>query len=98
MGVASVPRGPRPGTLASPAGLTARQTEVLGLLAEGLTYQQIARRLSVSTRTIDHHVAAIRNKLDVPTRAEAVTAGRRLGVLPKTAPGKGGDKSDDART
>jgi DNA-binding CsgD family transcriptional regulator len=83
MGVASVPRGPRAATRESPAGLTARQTEVLALLAEGLTYQEIARRLSVSIKTVDHHVAAVRYKLDVTTRADAVTAGRRLGILPK---------------
>ncbi len=90
MGVASVPRGPRATTRESPAGLTARQTEVLGLLAEGLTYHEIARRLSVSTKTVDHHVAAVRYKLEVTTRADAVNAGRRLGILPaKIGPGKG---------
>jgi DNA-binding CsgD family transcriptional regulator len=81
LGVTSVPRGPREATRASPAGLTARQTEVLRFLAEDLTYQEIAQRLHVSVKTVDHHAAAIRMKLDVATRAEAVAAGRELGIL-----------------
>jgi DNA-binding CsgD family transcriptional regulator/tetratricopeptide (TPR) repeat protein len=82
MGVSHVPRGPRRATRDNPAGLTARQTEVLRLLAEGLTYRQIAERLHLSTKTVDHHVSAVRVKLDASTRAGAVAAGRRLGILP----------------
>ncbi|MFW6034127.1 MAG: ATP-binding protein [bacterium] len=81
LGVRSVPRGPRSPTLASPAGLTRRQTEVLALLAEPLTYRAIADRLHVSIKTVDHHASAIRAKLGVGTRSEAVEAGRRLGIL-----------------
>jgi DNA-binding CsgD family transcriptional regulator/tetratricopeptide (TPR) repeat protein len=81
LGVSSVPRGPRGATLASPALLTARQTEVLELLAEQLTYQEIAKRLHLSVKTVDHHVSAIRTKLDVSSREEAVLAGKRLGIL-----------------
>ena len=57
--------------LANPAGLTDRQLEVLQLLAEGLTNAEIADRLVVSVRTVDHHVAAILAKLNVGSRREA---------------------------
>ena len=81
LGVRSVPRGPRGSTLASPAGLTTRQTEVLELLAERLTYQEIAERLHLSVKTVDHHVSAIRSKLAVASREAAVVAAKRLRIL-----------------
>ena len=65
-------RGPRSTTREHPAGLTARESEVLDLIAEGLSNAEIAVRLVVSRRTVDHHVSAILRKLDVPTRARAV--------------------------
>jgi DNA-binding CsgD family transcriptional regulator len=68
---ATVPRGPRAATRANPAGLTARQLAVLELLREGLTNAEIAERLVLSVRTVDHHVAAILSKLGVATRREA---------------------------
>ena len=65
-------RGPRASTAAHPAGLTAREAEVLEVLREGLTNSEIAQRLYLSPRTVDHHVSSILAKLGVTTRAEAV--------------------------
>jgi DNA-binding CsgD family transcriptional regulator len=65
-------RGPRKATQRNPGGLTAREIEVLRLVAEGLTNAEIADRLVVSRRTVDHHVSAILSKLDAPSRASAV--------------------------
>jgi DNA-binding CsgD family transcriptional regulator len=64
-------RSPRPTTAAHPAGLTAREAEVLDVLREGLTNAEIARRLYLSPRTVDHHVSSILAKLGVSSRAEA---------------------------
>ena len=73
-----LPRGPVPTTRSNPAGLTERQLDVLALLAKGLTNGEIAARLVVSTRTVDHHVSAVLAKLGVTTRREAVAAWRAL--------------------
>jgi DNA-binding NarL/FixJ family response regulator len=58
-----------PGTY--PAGLTAREVEVLRLVAQGLTDAQIAERLIVSYRTVTTHMSSIYNKLGVSSRAAA---------------------------
>ena len=79
-GIRKVPRGPRPATRANPAGLTSRQVEVLALVSEGLPNSEIAERLVLSERTVDHHVSAILGKLGAHTRVEAAAAARRLGV------------------
>jgi DNA-binding CsgD family transcriptional regulator len=76
LGVRVVPRGPAPATRTHPAGLTSRQVDVLDLLGEGLTNAEIATRLVVSVRTVDHHVSSILGKLGVPSRRAAVAAGR----------------------
>jgi DNA-binding CsgD family transcriptional regulator len=79
-GARGVPRGPRPRTRANPAGLTGRELEVLGLLAEGLRNAEIARRLVVSEKTAEHHTSAVLRKLGVRSRAEAAAAAARLEV------------------
>jgi len=76
-GVRRIPRGSRISTREHPHGLTRREVQVLELLAEGLRNSTIARRLFLSTKTVDHHVSAILGKLGVPSRAEAVAQLRR---------------------
>ena len=81
LGERGLPRGPRPKTRANSAGLTARELEVIRLLAEGLRNAQIADRMVVSGKTVDHHVSAILRKLDVRSRGEATAEAGRLGLL-----------------
>jgi DNA-binding CsgD family transcriptional regulator/tetratricopeptide (TPR) repeat protein len=75
-----VPPGPREATRANPAGLTARQLEVLSLVAAGLTNAEIAERLVVSPRTAEHHVAAVLTKLGATTRRDAARRASELGL------------------
>ena len=78
---ARVPRGPRQATQENPGGLTGRQLEVLALLADGLSNAEIADRLVVSQKTVDHHVSAILKKLAVRSRAQAAAEAARLGIF-----------------
>ena len=75
-----VPRGPRAETRANPAGLTGRELEVLALLADGLTNAQLADRLFLSEKTVDHHVSSVLRKLQLSNRRELSrwAADRRL--------------------
>jgi len=75
-----VPHGPREATRANPAGLTARQLEVLSLVAGGLTNAEIADHLVVSQRTAEHHVAAVLAKLGAPSRRDAARRASELGL------------------
>ncbi|HMQ38494.1 MAG TPA: LuxR C-terminal-related transcriptional regulator, partial [Micropruina sp.] len=79
LGVASVPRGRARTTRGNPAGLTDRQLDVLRLVGQGLTNREIAGRLVLSSKTVEHHVGAVFAKLGVTSRAEAAAA-RVLGL------------------
>ena len=61
--------------------LTARETEVVQLLASGLTNKEIANRLGISDHTVKFHVNGIMGKLGVETRTEAVVHAARLGIV-----------------
>ncbi len=80
-GARGVPRGPRASTSANAAALTRREVEVLKLLATGLRNAEIAERLVLSRRTVDHHVSAILRKLQASSRGEAVAEARRRGMF-----------------
>jgi DNA-binding CsgD family transcriptional regulator/tetratricopeptide (TPR) repeat protein len=75
-----VPRGRARTTRRNPAGLTARQLEVLGLLTDGLGNAEIADRLFLSIRTVEHHVSAVLAKLGATDRGEAAERAAEAGL------------------
>lgn len=75
------PRGRRASTRENPAELTARELDVLRLVAAGKRNTDVAMELVVSPRTVDHHVSAILRKLQVRTRGEAAAVASELGLL-----------------
>jgi len=77
-----VPRGPRPATRENPFGLTARELEVLAYLVEGLTNNAIAKKLTLSTRTVEHHITSILQKMNVRSRNEAVALTIKTNSIP----------------
>jgi DNA-binding CsgD family transcriptional regulator/tetratricopeptide (TPR) repeat protein len=81
-GVAGVPPRPRAATRDAPAQLTARQLEVLRLVAAGQTNAEIAGRLFITEKTAGHHVSAVLRKLGARSRTEAAAAAHRLGIGP----------------
>ena len=80
LGVRAIPRGPRPATRTAPAGLTAREQEVLALLTEGLPDREISERLFISERTVHHHVSAVLSKIGVSSRTAAAREAARMGI------------------
>ncbi|GGR15415.1 helix-turn-helix transcriptional regulator [Deinococcus ruber] len=81
LGVRGIPRGPRPATRTNPLGLTPRELEVLSLLATGHSDKQIARHLTLSSKTVGHHVSAILGKLGTKSRAEAAAEALRRKMI-----------------
>ncbi len=80
-GVSVVPARRRSTTLTNPVGLTTRQVDVLRLMGDGLTNAELAERLYLSTKTVDHHVSAVLSKLQADNRRDAVRRARELGLL-----------------
>ena len=68
-GPSSVPPPRKAST--SPDGLTAREVEVLRLVAQGLTNEQVAQRLVISPRTVDTHLTSMYSKIGVSSRVAA---------------------------
>jgi DNA-binding CsgD family transcriptional regulator/tetratricopeptide (TPR) repeat protein len=81
-GVRAVPRGLRTSTRSNRLGLTRREAEILTLVSQGMRNSAIAKRLFVSTRTVDRHVSAILSKLGVQSRGEAVALASKGPSLP----------------
>jgi two-component system NarL family response regulator len=73
---ASTSQQPKPG-----AELSARQIEILRLVAEGYTYKEIAAKLSISERTVNYHMAEILNKLHLQNRAQVIAYASRHGLI-----------------
>jgi len=70
------------GTVTDTPTLTAREMDVLRLMAQGLGNKSIARELAISSHTAKYHVASVLAKLGAHTRAEAVSRGIRRGLVP----------------
>jgi DNA-binding NarL/FixJ family response regulator len=68
--------------VANSAGLTPRQVDVLALLVDGLSNAEIATRLTLSAKTVDHHVQAVLRKLGVASRGQAAAEAHRLNLVP----------------
>lgn len=77
-GIKGIPRGMRETTRTNPAQLTGREMDVLQLLKEGMQNKEIASRLFISAKTVDHHISSILFKLDVNSRGKAVQQDQRL--------------------
>jgi DNA-binding CsgD family transcriptional regulator len=83
IGIKKIPKGPRKSTKENPAGLTGRQMDVLKLLTEGLSNSEIASKLYISSKTVDHHISAILSKLNLHSRTEAAAFAQSSGMLVK---------------
>ena len=82
-GIKKIPKGPRQSTKENPLGLTGRQMDVLKLLTKGLSNSEIASKLFISPKTVDHHMSAILSKLNLHSRTEAATFAQSSGMVEK---------------
>jgi len=80
-GVKNIPRGPRESTRNNPAMLTKRQIEILSLLGQGSQNKEIADKLFISQKTVEHHISSILSKLEVSSRSKAVFQANKLGII-----------------
>jgi DNA-binding CsgD family transcriptional regulator len=80
-GIKSIPRGIRKTTQSHSAFLTPREMDVLRLLKEGMQNKEIAARLFISAKTVDHHISAILFKLDIDSRIKAVSEAVRREII-----------------
>ncbi|HTT98982.1 MAG TPA: response regulator transcription factor [Rhizomicrobium sp.] len=62
-------------------GLTARECEILGLLAAGQSNKEMARQLDISPNTVKTHIASLYQKLEVQRRTQAVDKARELSLI-----------------
>jgi predicted ATPase/DNA-binding CsgD family transcriptional regulator len=76
-----IPRGPRATTRENPFGITPREMEVLDCIVKGQSNNAIAKGLSLSTRTVEHHIASILQKMRVGSRNEAVVLAMKENLL-----------------
>ncbi len=83
-GIRDISRGAQERNRQNPHGLTTRELGVLEQLTQGRRNADIARRLFVSEKTVDHHVSSILGKLGVRSRGEAAAAAHRLGLISAT--------------
>jgi DNA-binding CsgD family transcriptional regulator len=88
LGVKGIPRGPHESTRSNPAGLTRREIEIAKLISDGLRNNDIAERLFLSPKTVDHHVSSILSKLGVKTRAQVGREVERRGLAQNREPEK----------
>jgi ATP/maltotriose-dependent transcriptional regulator MalT len=80
-GARGISRGPRSSTQRNAALLTERELEVLDLVKSGMRNSEIAGRLFLTPKTVDHHVSSILRKLEVDSRGQAAREATRLGLL-----------------
>ena len=86
LGIRSIPAGTRPATKAHPRGLTVREQQILELLSQGQSNEEISARLFISVRTVEHHVSAILGKLGATTTQGCRRGGAQAGPYPCRPP------------
>ena len=86
--VARAPSPPPATPPGPPGGLTARQREVLALVAEGLSYKEVGARLGLAPRTIKYHMSEIMAALHLEHRAQVLAYAGKIGMAPTDAEGE----------